>query len=555
MLTTRDSGVSTLFLPQHLTGNLARNFNLLIALISVTLIGLIGVQLFWINNAVSLKQEEFNLQVNQALNYVSENLEKQEAIRKLKSHQEGKFLFLKSDSSEYYQGGVFPDSGYQYHIMRKVSQQNGIVELEIVEGDTQSTSRKHIISDVSNIDRFDDLSLELKSDGGSRLRDQDMSDYMDSTMKKKLVNKTVLVNDIVRSLIEVDLSESIEQRVRPKLIDSLLSHFLGKHGIDANYQFRVLDENNEVRIQSVNKYKGVEEAGVYSIQLFPKDIIQDKVFLEVSFPGKTGFLLKTLWIMLLTSIAFVIGIIYTYYVALRTIINQRKLSEIRNDFINNMTHELKTPISTISLACEILDDKEVQTNHDNLSRYVSMIKTENKRLAQQVEKVLQSAIWGTGGFSLKLEERSLNNVVNEAVEKMKIKGDERNAHIEFAPNVQDMKVEIDALHFSNAVSNLIDNALKYSKNDPRIDISITSLNGGANVVVSDNGIGISKDNQKKIFDKMYRVPTGNLHDVKGFGLGLNYVKTIAEKHGGYVTVDSQLGKGSTFTIYIPTEKS
>lgn len=520
-------------------------------LISITLIGLISVQIFWINNAIVLEEAEFNYRVNEALREVSDELEKQEALSKLRTHEEGKFLFLKFDTLQEPEGS-FPDSGFQYQKVRKISKNDGIVEVEIVEGDEQSTTRKHIISDESNIDMIDELSLELKTDEFGRAEVEDLQMLQDSALRNRLLNKTFLVSDIVKSLIEVDMSESIEDRVKMKSLDSLLNHSLFTRGIKAKYEYCILDEDQNVRLASTSGAGAPdhEEANAYRIRLFPKDIIQDVAFLVVSFPGKTGYILQTNWIILVSSILFLIGIGYTYYFALRTIVRQRNLSEVRNDFINNMTHELKTPISTISLAIEFLKDGGVE-DKQLTNRYINMIGDENKRLAQQVEKVLQSAIWGTGDFQLKLESVELNSLLRDVYEKFEIQAREREADFKFSSDAAG-SIEGDRVHLSNMVFNLLDNALKYSKEErPKIEMSLSQQNGNYIISVEDNGIGISSENQKKIFDKMYRVPTGNVHDVKGFGLGLSYVKIIAERHGGYVTVESQPGRGSTFEIHLP----
>jgi two-component system phosphate regulon sensor histidine kinase PhoR len=508
------------------------------------------VQLFWISNAVGLEETEFNYRINESLREVSEELEKQEALSKLRSHEQGKFLFLKVDTMQQIQE-EFPDSGFQYRKVRKINKDQGIVEVEIIEGDDQSTSRKHIISDASNIDMIEELSLDLKTDGYGRARMEDLNALQDSALRKRLLNKTFLVSDIVKSLIEVDMSESIEDRIHMNDLDTMLSTALLSRGIKAKYEYCILDEGKNIRMASSTGKAEHEEANSFQIRLFPKDIIQDVAYLVVSFPRKTGYLLQANWLLLLMSMGFMVALAYTYYLALRTIIRQRNLSVIRNDFINNMTHELKTPISTISLAIEFLKDAGT-ADQNTTKRYIDMIGDENKRLAQQVEKVLQSAIWGTGDFQLKLESIDLNALLRDVYDKFEIKARERQAEFNFSSN-SGGNIQGDRVHLSNMVFNLLDNALKYSKENPKIQLSFYSKQGDYIICVKDSGIGISSENQKKIFDKMYRVPTGNVHDVKGFGLGLSYIKIIAERHGGYVTVESHLGRGSTFEIHLPQQ--
>jgi two-component system phosphate regulon sensor histidine kinase PhoR len=259
--------------------------------------------------------------------------------------------------------------------------------------------------------------------------------------------------------------------------------------------------------------------------------------------------------MLASSAFIVIAIIFVFYATVRTIIHQKRTSEIKNDFINNMTHELKTPISTVSLACEALQDPDLASNKAVVSRYVNMINDENKRLGLLVEEVLQSAVLDKGDFKLKNEHLELNTLVKSVIDKFGIQVRERGGLVKTDYYPLQIPVTGDAVHLANVVSNLLDNANKYSKEQPEISVSTSVQNGQATVQVTDNGIGISKENQKRIFDKLYRVPTGNRHDVKGFGLGLSYVKIIIERLGGSVGLISQLGKGSTFIINLPVHEN
>jgi two-component system phosphate regulon sensor histidine kinase PhoR len=240
-----------------------------------------------------------------------------------------------------------------------------------------------------------------------------------------------------------------------------------------------------------------------------------------------------------------------FFYSIKTILTQKKHSEIKNDFINNMTHELKTPISTISLACEALNDPDIAATPKLMNRYVGVINTENKRLYNQVENILKSAIWGSKAFKLNLEEVDVEQVVQNAIAKFEMQLTERGGMVSFTNEAKTSVFNADSGHLSNALHNLIDNAIKYSNQEPVIRIKAHNEKDFYVLSVCDNGIGISKENQKKIFDKLFRVPTGNRHDVKGFGLGLNYVKTIVERHGGSISVSSRLNKGSTFTIKLP----
>ena len=243
--------------------------------------------------------------------------------------------------------------------------------------------------------------------------------------------------------------------------------------------------------------------------------------------------------------------IYTVFVIFR----QKKVSEMKTDFINNMTHEFKTPIATISLATDSITNKTVINNEDKIKRFAGIIKQENKRMLNQVEKVLQMARIDKQEFDLKLTSINLNDVVFQASEHSRLKVTKRNGILETNLKADQSIIEGDLTHISNIVHNLLDNAEKYSEDEPSIQISTANGHGGVILSIKDNGIGMTKESQKHIFDKFYRVHTGNRHDVKGFGLGLSYVKALIAAHNGTINVDSELGKGSTFTLFFPFKQS
>lgn len=517
---------------------------------TVTLVGLISVEFYWISNDISLREEEFSFHVKTVLDKVSIQLEKEEALSKIRSHQEGRFLFLEEDSL-IYSNSVFPDSGYRYRLIQRVIKQGNNVEIEVTEGDNELSSTTKIYSPIDKIEQPELMDPGMGRRSQKKILSSDIKALSDSALRARMLNKTVLISDIVKSLIEVNLSESIEERIEPTKLDSLIAYFLHEEGIKAEFQYRVLDEENQVRLSSSKEFGRIAEGNTYRVQLFQKDIIQEPVFLELIFPRKTGYLLSTMWLVLVISLMFITAIIVTYYLTINTIIKQKKLSDIKNDFINNMTHELKTPISTISLACEMLSDKELQQNTGMLDRYVRMIHEENDRLALQVENVLQSAIWGSGDIRLKLEELNIDQLLQSVFQSFEMRFKEVSAEVELENTAENPRIQADRIHLTNVFNNLLDNALKYSGEEKRIHIKVANNPKGVVVSVKDNGIGISKDDQKKIFEKLYRVSTGNLHDVKGFGLGLSYVKTVLEKHQGSIKVDSQPGKGSTFVVFIP----
>jgi two-component system phosphate regulon sensor histidine kinase PhoR len=236
------------------------------------------------------------------------------------------------------------------------------------------------------------------------------------------------------------------------------------------------------------------------------------------------------------------------------IFQQKRLSQMRNDFMGNMTHELKTPIATITLASEMLKDENVPIEKKNIAGLSKMIRDEAQRLSSMVEKVLRMAAVERGNITIKNKDVNLRNVIKKVVDSYKLQLDSRKGKIIVQHDATDLIVVGDEMHLQQIISNLIDNALKYSKKDPEIQINTENLKDGIIIAITDNGIGIEKEYLKHVFEQFYRVPTGNVHAVKGSGLGLNYVKKMVEMHGGKVSVDSEKGKGSTFTIFLPNKK-
>jgi two-component system, OmpR family, phosphate regulon sensor histidine kinase PhoR len=264
-----------------------------------------------------------------------------------------------------------------------------------------------------------------------------------------------------------------------------------------------------------------------------------------------NYILRKMGWMIAASILFTGIIISAFALTVRTLFNQKKLSEIKSDFINNMTHELKTPLATISLAIDALTNEKVIHDSDKVRYYSGMIKDENKRMNKQVEKILQAARIEKQDIKLNLQELNAHDIIQKVADNLSLQIQEKNGSISLSLNADRHLIMADEVHFSNIVFNLLDNAIKYSKDNLHIDISTKVSNGMLAISVKDNGIGMNRETQSRVFEKFYRAHTGNIHNVKGFGLGLSYVKATVEAHQGKVTVDSSLGKGSTFTIMLP----
>ncbi|MCB0794907.1 MAG: HAMP domain-containing histidine kinase, partial [Flavobacteriales bacterium] len=257
--------------------------------------------------------------------------------------------------------------------------------------------------------------------------------------------------------------------------------------------------------------------------------------------------------LLIMSGAFLLVIVLTFIMTMRTIFRQKRIGEIKNDLVNNLTHELKTPISTIALACEALNDPSLPRSEEQRSMLVQMIRDENKRLGVLVESVLQSAVLDSGRMRIRPVDLDMHAVLGDVVRHARVQAAKRSGTIELSLDAELYHIRGDRIHLTNVLYNLLDNAMKYSDGEPRIDIRTRSDEQALYISVTDQGIGIPKNEQRRIFDKLYRVPTGNIHNVKGFGLGLSYVRAVLERHGGGIEVNSEPGVGSTFTLTIPFE--
>ena len=528
----------------------------IVIVIALALSGLIGIQIYWITNAIDLERDRISRGASEALNDVIDLVERHEMLTKIKSHQEAKCLFIEEENSD---ETAFPpdDSLVQYVMSRNIERVGDKVTVKVEEENGDQKAQKTItysVNDLPFAKNFEDeLSLRMITADSIDLELQHATDPLNEdvqSLRERVNTKKAFLGDIVKSLIEVDVNQPIDERIDPLIVDSLLKIALKRHGLTLHYEMGVFDQSGEM-VFGADEHENKLRESTSSARLFPNDVIQIPYFLKLYFPNESGYILNSLWALLAVSLVLVIALIWTSYNSIRTIFLQKQNSEIKNDFINNMTHELKTPISTISLACEALNDPELAKIETIKNRYLNIINTENKRLGLLVEEVLQSAVLDKGDFKLKREEGNLHALLKEVIEKYQIQLKERGGEVELNLDADNFTFEFDRNHLTNVIYNLLDNAVKYSKNDPRITIS-TKQNGESILLsVKDEGIGISADNLKKIFDRLYRVPTGNVHNVKGFGLGLSYVKIITERHGGTVSVESQIEKGSTFYIELP----
>lgn len=355
----------------------------------------------------------------------------------------------------------------------------------------------------------------------------------------------------------VDINEDLH----PYYLEQLLKRNFYDHNITQNFQYGIYDCFNDsivygnlIKFSRDSLYAPISDtaAGITSPGLqWKKDGHYFTVFFpEVMAQPSDQIVAKSSpWIYL----TIIVGLILLFFAfAVSVIIRQKRISEVKTDFINNMTHELKTPISTIGLSSETLLREDFSKDEERLKRYAGIIYKENKRLENQVERVLNIAKLDKNELVLTKEELTIHEIIEEAADSFRFNQLENGGKIDLSLNAKNDKVNADPVHITNVFFNLIDNAVKYSDGVPNVQLTSTNDKKGITITITDSGIGIAKENLKHIFEKFYRVPTGNVHDVKGFGLGLYYVKIIIESHGGTINVKSQVGEGTTFKIWLPT---
>ncbi|MDR2848037.1 MAG: HAMP domain-containing histidine kinase, partial [Bacteroidales bacterium] len=347
----------------------------------------------------------------------------------------------------------------------------------------------------------------------------------------------------------------IEDRIEANDLNYIIRSELSKSDIKLPFEYAVVGKGCDQKIYQSEHYHPQKGNDVFVATLFPFDWQESQpYYLNLYFPKQRSYLFHNIGTMGLSSILLTLIVIFTFALTFYQIIKQKKLTAIRTDFVNNVTHELKTPISTISLASQMLNDKGIPNASKNYDHLSTVIADESKRLSQQVEKILQMAIFDRGKIVLKFKKIDINELVNMAVRNMLIQIKNKNGQIIKNLNAENAIAEVDEVHFTNLLFNLMDNAVKYSKGSPEITVTTFNAPGKVCVSIQDNGVGIHKADQKRIFDQYYRVSTGNVHNVKGFGLGLAYVKNVVDNHHGKIQVDSEPGQGTCFTVSIPHQQ-
>ncbi len=558
---------------------------------SLASLGLISFQFYWVRNVLKINEERFEQNVFQALSSTSERIEKGEASDILLSSLARDTIFQKAL--------LEPIEPIQVQVRRRKVAVNRPSVLDSLfdqpipqisptfrkliasrEGDLKSFSQIEKYFNMSpkvasSLFTPDELAillaekerhLEFLSEQDQRLSKRQYANRRQNYIIEELNVSRNVAESIVKANMKIELVEVVihqllaqgNQHVLNRLDTTVVKNEvrdqLINRKIDQPFELGIVDNrNNIVGIGNVSDLNFLKENGIKA-ELFPSDLLGVENFLVIYFPKKQNYLLRQVFLPLSSSLVFMCIIIICFVYAIKVIIRQKKVSDIKNDFINNMTHEFKTPISTVSLAVEALQDPDLFGEESLRKRYLNIIKDENIRLGKQVEQVLHAAALEKKDFNLKLERVDLKALIDAAKNHFELIVENRGGTISSEYSLISGQLDADVFHLNNIVNNLLDNATKYSKSAPQIKISVNESETDFTIAIRDEGIGINKEAQRKIFDKFYRVPTGNLHDVKGFGLGLSYVKTMVEAHKGTIKLDSEPGQGSVFTINLPKNK-
>ncbi|MBL0682540.1 sensor histidine kinase [Aquimarina mytili] len=515
-----------------------RLFVLLIILMSLSLIGIIFVQGYWINNTVENNEEQFSFNAKQILISVSNRVQYRE-------FEEMFFPFREIlDSIEE------PDNKTIRQLLnisidnttKSFAYANGILEEDyklfssFINFNIDTVKLKNILNRNIDVTTQNSQNNNIKQNSKSKLeRIKGLTD-----LQRK--DYEIVIGQIASFI-------PIHRRVKKEEIEYLLKKELEERDIKVGFEYAIYSNALSTKVRSDDF--SLDHPATYAIPLFVDNEGISKYQLLVNFTGKKQYVLSTIKGMAILSIIFTLIIVVAYSSALSQLMQQRQISQIKTDFINNMTHELKTPIATINLALDSIKNPKIGGDPEKVQRYMDMIREENKRMHAQVENVLRISQLEKNELNIKKERQELHDIIEDAVTHVSLIIENREGYIKTHLGALKSSVLANDSHMTNVVVNILDNAIKYSETEPKIDIYTENVKNSIVLKIRDQGIGMSKVAQKKIFEKFFREHTGDLHNVKGHGLGLTYVKRIIDDHHGQIWVESERGKGSTFIIKLP----
>lgn len=500
---------------------------------------LISLQAFWLRSAFMLKQKQFEQLVNRTLSEIVDQIKEQETLLYvLEEFRSVSIDTLHSKKLPIRSPG--PENNHPKFQNHTLSILKNGKQLEVVNDSLVFENDTLVFVFGNNPSQKPGYNLNYKEYKFNR-------DAIDS-LGRMMGDRRVFVESIISKMMRVN--QGAEGRISPHEIHRLIVQKFRERGINLEYAYAVFDNQHRLVFHSPH-FDPAYAGRVFNTKLFPGDTFNPNDELVVYFPDEKNFVYRSLGFMASTTILLTLFIVAIFTFSVLMIVRHRKLSEMKSDFINNMTHELKTPISTLSLASQMLNDPGIPMERKNLPHLTEIIGSEVRRLSRHVERVLQAATFESGRIRLKHELTNLNYLVEKTLRNFRIQIEKLEGSLTFMPDMQQPQVMLDEVHFTNVLNNLLDNAMKYSGQHPRIEVS-TAVKGESVILsVKDSGPGIHKKDHKRVFEKFYRVPTGNVHNTKGFGLGLSYVKKIVEEHEGTIRIESEPNKGATFIITLP----
>ena len=506
---------------------------LLAVIMALTFIGLLYVQIMYMENMIKMRNEQFTEAVKRSLYAVSTSLELDETQRYLDEYLEEE---EKKMLSSYEQKQDKQDIASTHHQFSIVSPDGTVASFS-----------------------FREQTSTIITPAAPRQKEHNtlISTYrnMQEARKGQYLYQKGLLNEVILNMLSKASNRPVMERIDIKKLESYLKSEFENNGLNLPFQFAIYNKNEKI-IYSSNQYDPKIEGNLFTQAIFPNDPPAKINYLKVYFPTKRDYISSSVKFMI-PSFAFTFILLVTFLFTIITAFRQKKLTEMKNDFINNMTHEFKTPISTISLAAQMLNDPSVAKSPAMFQHISGVINDETKRLRFQVEKVLQMSMFDRQKATLKPKDVDANELIKGVVHTFALKVERYNGKIDTELEAAEAHVFVDEMHITNVIFNLMDNAVKYKRPDVDLHLMVRTWNESGKLMISvqDNGIGIKKENLKKIFEKFYRVHTGNLHDVKGFGLGLAYVKKIIMDHKGTIRAESELNVGTKFIIALPLLKT
>lgn len=518
-----------------------RNFTYILILMAISLIGVAGLQWYWVNEAIDLKEEEFAQNVQKALTNTVDDLESAHAERVFEEHVGG------------------PGTA-SFDILLNEVHDNAFVGVATAEIDEKhyNTSETELVIWADTEHSEEDVKVYSSGNHDEEVvvrrvmrNDTTFTDTL--TTEAHFQHKIMVLGDVMERMIveEFDGENPVETRLSHANLDSLLASNLLEAGVSTKYNYAVSNAAGDSLLPGYSSSWNQGLSSAHKASLFPHGGSQTGNSLLLDFPSEDRYVIASLGWTLILSIGFVLFMLCTFAFTIFYMLRQKKISEVKSDFINNMTHELKTPLATIGLAADSIRHPEVKGKVDQVEHFSSIITQESKRLNEHVEKVLQLARMERGEIKLKPEEFDFNDLVTKAATNMQLQAEAREGSIELKLSKSPTPMKADKLHIYNVVLNLVDNAIKYCQTSPSVILKTTTHDGMIELSVEDNGVGMTKKEQSRIFDSFYRAEGGNVHSVKGFGLGLSYVHEIVRLHEGAVSVESQPNKGTRIQVNLP----